>query len=83
MSTSVEGVTRIVVELEMLVHQNCGAQRSVVEAEELVVARGADLHCRLLQLLGCLGDCIEAGEEEGLCGSGRPHQLSLRCNDEV
>ena len=70
-------------ELEKLVHQNRGARPSVVEAKVLVASRGADLCCRQLQLLGCLSDCVEAGEEEGLCGSGRPHQLSLHRNDEV
>ena len=83
MSTSVEGVTRIAVELEPLVHRNRGARPSVVEAEQLVVSRGVDLHCRQLQLLGHLDDCVEAGEEEGLCGSRRPNQLSLRRSDEV
>ena len=83
MSASVEGVTRVVVELEALMHCNRGAQPPVVEANELVASRGVDLRCRQLQFLRCLGDYVKAGEEEGLCVSGKPHQLSLRHDDEV
>ena len=83
MSASVQGVMRVAVELETLVHRNRGARPSIVEAKELVASRGTDLRCRQLQLLGSLGNCIKASEEEGLCGSGKPHQVSLHHDDEI
>ena len=58
-------------------------QPPVVKVEELVASGAAGLQCVQLQLLKCLGDCVEAGGVERSDGGGSHRQPSFHCDDEV